>query len=89
MSCFLFFTLAFFVLKQWWPLEASGSWGGGGKRVQVTIEVLILPLSSFAALGKLLHLSVLQFSHLYLLNGVVVRIDGGICKGLRNSETGI
>lgn len=46
------------------------------------IGVLVLPLSSFAVLGQLRHLSVLLFSHLYLLNGVVVRLDGGIVMAL-------
>lgn len=83
--CFLFFALASFILKQCWCLGAPGSWRGGKERVRGATEVLMLPLSSFTTLWEQLHLSALQFSHLCLPHGVVMRIDGAICNGLQNS----
>lgn len=48
---------------------------------------LHLSLCGSVALAKLLNLSGLQFSRLYLLHAIGLRIDSGTCHGLKKSET--
>lgn len=83
--CLLSFALAFFLLKLWWALEVPGSWRGGRERVQGMIEVLFCYFLALRPWENCLSSQCFSF----LVYGAAVRIDGGICNGLRNSELGI